>query len=73
MMALPIPALAGPPYVTDDPEPVEYHHWEVYLASQLAHEPGAWSGTAPHIEVNYGALPNLQLHARIGVLNSIFF
>ncbi len=23
---------------------------------------GVWSGTAPHIEVNYGAVPNLQLH-----------
>ena len=27
-------AWAGPPFVTDDPEPVELHHWEVYLASQ---------------------------------------
>lgn len=53
---------AGPPYVTDDPEPVEYQHWEVYLASQLAHDGGTWSGTAPHVEVNYGVLPNLQLH-----------
>ncbi|HEV3191748.1 MAG TPA: hypothetical protein VGY54_14660 [Polyangiaceae bacterium] len=25
---------AGPPYVTDDPELVEYRHWEMYLASQ---------------------------------------
>jgi hypothetical protein len=31
---LPGPASAGPPYTTDDPEPVELHHWEVYLASQ---------------------------------------
>ena len=23
-------AFAGPPYITDDPEPVEYQHWEVY-------------------------------------------
>jgi hypothetical protein len=30
-------AWAGPPYVTDDPEPVEYRHWEVYLASQSFH------------------------------------
>ena len=57
------PAFAGPPYVTDDPEPVEYQHWEVYLASLLSRDAGAWSGTAPHVEVNYGALPNLQLHA----------
>ena len=55
-------AWAGPPFTTDDPEPVEYQHWEVYLASQLAHDKDGWSGTSPHFEVNYGALPNLQLH-----------
>ena len=26
-------AQAGPPYITDDPEPVEYQHWEFYVAS----------------------------------------
>ncbi len=25
-------ASAGPPYTTDDPEPVEYRQWEVSLA-----------------------------------------
>jgi len=59
---VPTVVVAGPPYVTDDPEPVEYQHWEIYLASQLAHDVSSWSGTAPHVEVNYGALPNLQLH-----------
>jgi hypothetical protein len=57
-----VAALAGPPYVTDDPEPVEYRHWEVYFASIFTKEQGAWTTTAPHIEVNYGAAPNLQLH-----------
>ena len=55
-------AWAGPPFVTDDPEPVEYRHWEIYVASQHAKDKNGWSGTAPHFEVNYGALPNLQLH-----------
>ena len=53
---------AGPPYVTDDPEPVEYKHWEVYLATQTTHEPDSTAGTLPHVEVNYGALPDVQLH-----------
>jgi Putative MetA-pathway of phenol degradation len=57
------PALrAGPPFVTDDPEPVELHHWEVYLASLSAQGDGGITGTAPHLEVNYGALPEVQLH-----------
>ena len=55
-------AFAGPPFVTDDPEPVEYRHWEVYVASQLAKDKDGWSGTAPHFEVNYGAWPGLQRH-----------
>ena len=56
-------ALAGPPYLTDDPEPVELHHWELYLAAQVSSRPGAGAaGTCPHVEVNFGAAPELQLH-----------
>jgi hypothetical protein len=54
-------AAAGPPFA-DDPEPVELHHWELYLATQTARDHEGWSGTAPHIEVNYGLVSNLQLH-----------
>jgi hypothetical protein len=53
---------AGPPFVTDDPEPVEFRHWEVYVASVLNYASGDWSGTLPHLEINYGGVPNLQLH-----------
>jgi hypothetical protein len=56
------PVWAGPPYLTDDPEPVELRHWEFYLASQWTATRHAAEGTAPHFEVNYGALPELQLH-----------
>jgi len=56
-------AWAGPPFLTDDPEPVEFKHWEFYAATQWSAERRAASGTLPHIEVNYGALPGLQLHA----------
>jgi len=63
LAAWPLCAKAGPPYTTDDPEPVEYRHWEIYLATQnyLA-QGGARTGTAPHVEVNYGPVSNLQLH-----------
>lgn len=62
LLTTPLRAGAGPPYATDDPEPVDYQHWEFYVASQVEHGDGEWSGTGPHVEVNYGALPNLQLH-----------
>ena len=53
---------AGPPYVTDDPEPVEYKHWEVYLASIYNHQKDGDEAMLPMLEVNYGALPDVHLH-----------
>jgi len=62
VLALAGTTYGGPPFVTDDPEPVDYQHWEFYIASQDAKLGGDWSGTAPHFELNYGVLPNVQLH-----------
>jgi hypothetical protein len=56
------PVCAGPPFRTDDPEPVDYRHWEFYAAAQYQNDKGSLSGTAPHFELNYGAAPNMQLH-----------
>ncbi len=55
-----LPALAGPPFQTDDPEPTPYRYYEIYLNSQYAHDPGGVSGTLPALEVNYGLMPNVQ-------------
>jgi hypothetical protein len=62
-------AKAGPPFVTDDPEPVDYGHWEVYGFSAGAYRVSDFTGVGPSMEVNYGALPNLQLHM---ILNTVF-
>ena len=56
------PARAGPPFVTDDPEPVDLGHWEVYGFTAGTHVRGDTGGTLAGLEVNYGAAPNLQLH-----------
>ena len=55
-------ASGGPPFKTDDPEPVDFRHWEFYLASVSQFGRSASEGTLPHLEINYGAAPNLQLH-----------
>jgi hypothetical protein len=55
-------ALSGPPFITDDPETVEYQHWEIYLAAQYKHDRDQDSSTLPHLEINYGAIPNVQIH-----------
>jgi len=62
LLILAAKAFAGPPYITDDPVPVEYRHWEIYLASLFSEQPQVWTGTGHHLEVNYGAVPKVQLH-----------
>jgi len=54
--------LAGPPFITDDPEPVEFQHWEYYLASQHTRTKDGWTGLPALIEINYGIISNTQVH-----------
>jgi hypothetical protein len=57
------PALAGPPFLTDDPEPVDYQHWEAYLFALGDHtSAGGYTIEGPAVELNYGVLPDTQLH-----------
>lgn len=53
---------AGPPYITDDPEPEELHHWEINLATIDFKTAGSWSGNALHADIAYGLLPDLELN-----------
>jgi len=55
-------AHAGPPFVTDDPEPVEYGHWEINSAATGLHTGTGTTAFAPQIDANYGAAPGVQLH-----------
>jgi hypothetical protein len=56
------PAIAGPPYLTDDPEPTDYRHFEIYTFASGTTTRDGTSGEAG-IDFNYGAAPNLQLTA----------
>ncbi|MGD0634602.1 MAG: hypothetical protein ABSA13_10045 [Beijerinckiaceae bacterium] len=58
----PLPAEAGPPYLTDDPEPVDYQHFELITYSIGTHVKGDTSGMAPGFDFNYGLIPNGHLH-----------
>src|SRR4051812_30040935 len=57
-------ALAGPPYVSDDPEPTDYKHFEIYAFSNGTATRDGRSGEMG-IDLNYGAAPNLQLTATL--------
>ncbi len=61
-LALARPASAGPPFLTDDPEPVDYRHWEAYLFSTYDRSSETIATQGPALEFNLGAAPNLQLH-----------
>ncbi|QQO19140.1 transporter [Bradyrhizobium diazoefficiens] len=58
------PAVAGPPFVSDDPEPTDYKHFEIYTFNSGQAASGGLSG-ASGIDFNYGAAPDLQLTATV--------
>jgi len=62
LLALARPAVAGPPYVTDDPEPTDLGHWEIYnftAGSQIAGQTAGQAG----FDINYGGMKDVQLTA----------
>jgi hypothetical protein len=64
-------AFAGPPFQTDDPDPVPYRHFETYLfeLSDGTHAGGTVL-ELPAWELNWGAAPNLQLHIVVPLATS---
>ena len=56
------PALAGPPFVTDDPQPTDTGHWEIYNFALGTHIAGETDGAAG-FDINYGGAKDLQLTA----------
>ena len=60
---------AGPPFLTDDPEPVDLGHWELYAFGSGDRAAGADAISGPAMEFNYGIAPNTQLHVIAPVAN----
>jgi hypothetical protein len=57
--ALPTAVFAGPPYVTDDPDPTEPGHYEIYLFAAGTRTQEGRDGAAG-LDISYGAQPDLQ-------------
>lgn len=64
-------AIAGPPFLTDDPVPVEYKHWEFYIFSTLDHAEDGTDVQAPAFELNYGVVPEVQAHLVVPFASSM--
>jgi len=58
-------ARAGPPYLTDDPEPPPLGHWEAVLFTTGLQAGGTATGVLPAMEFNYGGLSDTQLHVLV--------
>ncbi|MGH9343538.1 MAG: hypothetical protein ACRD19_07250, partial [Terriglobia bacterium] len=52
----------GPPFQTDDPVPVDLHHYEFYIFGSADGTPAEMDSTGPAFEFNWGAIPRVQLH-----------
>jgi hypothetical protein len=57
---------AGPPFVTDDPEPPPPGGWEINVPFILERTPGKTEMDAPLFDLNYG-LPDIQLKLEIPI------
>jgi hypothetical protein len=60
------PVWAGPPFQTDDPEPIDFRHYEFYTLATADGTPVEFDA-ASGIEFNWGALPNVHLHLIIPI------
>lgn len=60
-------AWAGPPFQTDDPEPVDFRHYEFYTFATADGTPVEMDTEGPAVEFNWGVAPNVQLHIIVPV------
>lgn len=60
------PAMAGPPYETDDPVPTDLGAWEIYTFGAIDGHHGEIDGAAG-VDLNYGPVEGLQLTATLPV------
>jgi outer membrane putative beta-barrel porin/alpha-amylase len=69
LLGLTAPARAGAPFTTDDASIPDPGQSELNLSLQYSNRAGETSGALPGVELNYSALPDVQLH----VLASVAF
>jgi hypothetical protein len=58
------PALAGPPYLTDDPAPTDTGHWEIYGFAQGEGRKSTLDADVG-LDLNYGPVKGVQLTATL--------
>jgi hypothetical protein len=65
LFLLSVPLFSGPPFQTDDPEPILFRHYEFYTFANSDGTRVETDTQFPAVEFNWGALPNVHLHVII--------
>jgi hypothetical protein len=71
--ALPLRALAGPPFDTDDPDPTEYRNYEIYAGMTTHRDTATSTSELAFLEINYGLMPNVQFSVHAGTVEDTSF
>jgi hypothetical protein len=67
----PLTAWAGPPYLTDDPDPVDYQTVEIIPAFTLDRARDGDEESAPTADFNYGIWPDMHLNIQGGFTREV--
>lgn len=68
---LPALAAAGPPFLTDDADPVDYRHYEVIPFYSMDRAADGDTITGPAMDFNYGIRPEVQLNIEGGFAHAL--
>jgi hypothetical protein len=67
----PLAAWAGPPYLTDDPDPVDYQTFEIIPAYTLDRAVDGEEIDGPVADFNYGIAPDMHLNIQGGFVHAL--
>jgi hypothetical protein len=59
--------LAGPPYISNDPVPVDYKNFQIYLFAMGNKTNTSVNIQAPFVEVDYGIFPEFEINMQMGI------
>lgn len=69
LAALSLTALAGPPFLTDDPDPIDYQTYGAIPAFMVDRTPDGNTLGAPVMDFNYGIWPQMRLNIQPGLVH----
>lgn len=61
-------AVAGPPFTTDNPQPVPTGEWQIFVLGSVNTGHGSYVAQVPYVEADYGRSKNLQYHLSMPLL-----